>query len=201
VQILEFFWPRLGRFETFVDDPHQDARGIVGVDRLASVLRDASGVIMDLARSPLKKSGGLDLVDAVLEHPALELRTSAFYFRGLLCLLSAHKAGLYSIECEKARIAGLKAKFVTAYGPWRWLLNSLGCAAITMPWKRIYILSEHQFNESLRRHELVHIEQIDREGAIRFSVKYLWWLLIRGYWENPFEIEAYQKAPIYPTET
>jgi hypothetical protein len=92
-------------------------------------------------------------------------------------------------------------KFVIARGPWRWFLNRLGCMGITMPWKRIYILSEHQFNESLRRHELVHIDQIDREGAVRFSVKYLWWLLVLGYWENPFEIEAYQKAPIHPTET
>jgi hypothetical protein len=87
-------------------------------------------------------------------------------------------------------------KFVIAYGPWRWFLNSLGCAAITMPWRRVYVLREHRFNQSLLRHELVHIEQIEREGPVMFSIKYLYWLIRYGYRENPFEREAYAKEPI-----
>jgi hypothetical protein len=92
-----------------------------------------------------------------------------------------------------------KHRFVIASGFWCWFLNRLGCAAITLPWKTIYIQDEHKFNQSLRRHELVHIEQIERDGAVMFSIKYLWWLAIRGYRENPYEIEAYSKEPI--TET
>jgi hypothetical protein len=88
-------------------------------------------------------------------------------------------------------------EFVVASGFWLWLLNRLGAAALTMPWRSIYILDQHKFNQSLRRHELVHIEQIEREGPVTFSIKYLYWLAVRGYWENPFELEAYAKEPIH----
>jgi hypothetical protein len=77
------------------------------------------------------------------------------------------------------------------------LLERLGCAAITMPWKRIYILERYQFNQSLRRHELVHIEQIERGGPVMFSIKYLYWLARYGYAKNPYEIDAYGKEPIF----
>ena len=87
-------------------------------------------------------------------------------------------------------------KFVVAYWPWTWLLRKCGFAGLTMPWKTVYILDEHKFNQSLRRHELVHIEQIEREGAFLFTVKYLWWALTLGYAKNPYEIEAYAKEPI-----
>jgi hypothetical protein len=90
----------------------------------------------------------------------------------------------------------MQKPFVIATGFWRWLLNRLGCMGITMPWRRVYILSEHRFNQSLLRHELVHIEQIERDGPVIFSIKYLWWLLRFGYRENPYEIEAYGKEPI-----
>lgn len=88
-------------------------------------------------------------------------------------------------------------EFVVASGFWLWLLNRLGAAALTMPWRTIYVLEQHKFNQSLRRHELVHIEQIEREGPVMFSIKYLYWLVVRGYWDNPFELEAYAKEPIY----
>lgn len=87
-------------------------------------------------------------------------------------------------------------KFIIARGFWRWLLNSLGIIGITMPWRRIYILEEYRFNSSLRRHELVHIEQIDREGPVMFTIKYLYWHFRYGYRANPFEREAYAKEPI-----
>ena len=87
----------------------------------------------------------------------------------------------------------MEPKFVEAYGPWRWFLKTAGFRAITMPWKSIYILREHQCVEALRRHELVHIEQIERDGALRFSMFYLWYLVRFGYWRNPYEVEAYAK--------
>lgn len=87
----------------------------------------------------------------------------------------------------------MKAKFVAAYGPWRWFLAGFGYRAITMPWKTIYVLREHLDDEQLRRHELVHIEQIERDGAIRFSILYLWYLVRYGYRRNPYELEAYRR--------
>lgn len=51
-------------------------------------------------------------------------------------------------------------------------------------------------DEKLRAHELVHIEQIKRDGQIVFSAKYLWWLARYGYWNNPYEVEAHKRAPV-----
>lgn len=83
--------------------------------------------------------------------------------------------------------------FVVARGPWRWLLNALGLIGLTMPWRRIYLLAEHFDDPTLRRHELIHIEQMDREGTVCFCIKYLWWLARVGYQANPYEIEAYAR--------
>jgi hypothetical protein len=85
---------------------------------------------------------------------------------------------------------------VPARGFWKLLLKVTGAAAITMPWRTIYIQEAYIYHHALIAHEKVHIEQIKREGAFRFSVKYLWWLVTRGYYNNPFEIEAYEKAPL-----
>jgi hypothetical protein len=87
-------------------------------------------------------------------------------------------------------------RIVQAKGPWRLLLRLTGCAAVTMPWRTIYVLPEHLHDEALLAHELVHIEQIEREGAVTFSIKYMWWLATKGYRENPFEVEAYSRAPL-----
>lgn len=87
----------------------------------------------------------------------------------------------------------MKPKFVPAYGPWRWFLKGAGYRAITMPWRSIYVLREYLEVEELRRHELVHIEQIERDGAVKFSILYLWYLVRYGYWNNPYEQEAYRR--------
>lgn len=90
----------------------------------------------------------------------------------------------------------MKTRIVVANHFWRWFLKRCGFAAITMPWRKIYVLREHRFNKSLLRHELVHIEQIKRDGPVWFSIKYLWWTLRYGYFKNPYEIQAYAKEPI-----
>ncbi len=91
----------------------------------------------------------------------------------------------------------MRAKFVPAYGHWRWFLKGAGYRAITMPWRSIYVLREHMHEQELRRHELIHIEQIERDGAVRFSVLYLWYLVRRGYRRNPYEQEAYRRQNAY----
>ena len=85
---------------------------------------------------------------------------------------------------------------VPARGFWKLLLKLTGAAAITMPWRTIYVMEPYINHQALIAHEKVHIEQIKREGAFRFSVKYLWWLVTRGYYNNPFEREAYERAPL-----
>jgi hypothetical protein len=83
--------------------------------------------------------------------------------------------------------------FIVARGPMRWFLRTFDGAAITMPWCRVYVLEEHWNDPALIRHELVHIEQIERDGPVLFSVKYLYWLARHGYRRNPYEIEAYDR--------
>lgn len=40
------------------------------------------------------------------------------------------------------------------------------------------------------RHEVAHVLQYQREGFIRFLMKYVWYSIRFGYLQNPFEIEA-----------
>ena len=86
-----------------------------------------------------------------------------------------------------------KQTFILAIGPMRWFLRRFDGAAITMPWRRVYVLEEHWNDPAMIRHELVHIEQIDRDGPVLFTVKYLYWLARYGYRRNPYEIEAYDR--------
>lgn len=57
-------------------------------------------------------------------------------------------------------------------------------------WRVIYVLPGHENDQRLLRHERCHLEQIERDGWVVFSVKYLWWLCRYGYWNNPYKVEA-----------
>ena len=63
-----------------------------------------------------------------------------------------------------------------------------------MPWGVIYLHPDWQGSQAVLSHELVHAEQIRRDGAFVFSVKYLWWLVRYGYLDNPYEKEAFQRT-------
>lgn len=73
------------------------------------------------------------------------------------------------------------------------ILRSLGFAGICWPWRRIALLPKWYDHQTLRRHELIHLEQIDRHGPIIFTILWCWYTLTRGYWGNPFELEAYRR--------
>jgi len=57
-----------------------------------------------------------------------------------------------------------------------------------------YKTQEHLDNEQIRVHEGVHAEQYARHGWIGFVIRYLWFTCRHGYWENPLEVEARNKA-------
>jgi hypothetical protein len=58
-------------------------------------------------------------------------------------------------------------------------------------WNTIYYIDRSSLlNPYLRKHELKHIEQINRLGRLRFFVEYLWQNIKYGYDNNKFEIEA-----------
>ena len=75
----------------------------------------------------------------------------------------------------------------------RWSLQQLGLVAWTSAWNTIYYISEEAMSSKcLRVHEMTHIAQMEREGKLKYMIKYTWYLLVTtGYRRNPYEIEAY----------
>ncbi len=71
-----------------------------------------------------------------------------------------------------------------------WILNKLGFVAIPLPWGTIYYLDIAFFSPRVRRHELVHIAQIRREGVILWLMKYFYYIAKTRYHNNPYEVEA-----------
>ena len=78
----------------------------------------------------------------------------------------------------------------TARGPLAWYMRACGFAGWASFWRTIYVLPGHEGNARLIRHEQAHLEQIERDGRVRFAVRYTWWLARYGYWRNPYEVEA-----------
>jgi hypothetical protein len=78
------------------------------------------------------------------------------------------------------------------------LLDFLRADGLTLPWRVVYLRPSRFEDANLRAHELVHIEQIDRDGSLTFSLRYVWWLVRHGYDGNPYEIEAYDRVPGWP---
>lgn len=72
----------------------------------------------------------------------------------------------------------------------KWFLKLFGYDGHASLWRTVYILPEHFSDNALINHELEHIRQIEREGKFKFSVKYLYFLVRYGYWNNPYEIQA-----------
>ena len=81
-------------------------------------------------------------------------------------------------------------KLRIASGPIRWFMQACGFKGWASFWETIYVLPGWEHNRALIRHELCHLEQIRREGRLRFAIGYTWELLRHGYFMNPYEIEA-----------
>lgn len=71
-----------------------------------------------------------------------------------------------------------------------WYIRLMKCRGWTSFWNTIYVLPGHESNQRLLRHERKHLEQIERDGRLLFSIKYLWWLCRYGYYMNPYEVDA-----------
>lgn len=61
-------------------------------------------------------------------------------------------------------------------------------------WKTIYVLPGYEHNVKVLLHEQKHLEQIERDGIIKFSLKYFYWFCRYGYLNNPYEVEARKAA-------
>lgn len=81
-------------------------------------------------------------------------------------------------------------KVRTATGLLAWLMRRAGFLGWTSFWGAVYVMPGHEGNGPLLRHERCHLEQIERDGRILFTLKYSWWTIRHGYWNNPYEVEA-----------
>lgn len=62
--------------------------------------------------------------------------------------------------------------------------------AITLRQTTYYSVPASLVDAPWRAHEECHKEQWRRVGTVLFAILYLWYLAIRGYQDNPYEIEA-----------
>ena len=85
----------------------------------------------------------------------------------------------------------MTSKHKIATGLIKYYMKKQGFRGWTSFWNTIYYIDKESYLDvKLQKHELKHIEQIQREGYLRFSIKYLYYNLKYGYWNNPYEIEA-----------
>lgn len=76
--------------------------------------------------------------------------------------------------------------------PWvlRCYMRACGFKGWTSFWRVVYVLPGYETNRRLLKHEACHLAQIERDGRVRFSIKYGWQLLRYGYHNAPYEQEA-----------
>ena len=69
--------------------------------------------------------------------------------------------------------------------------------AITVTGNLSWYRNQEQLDrDSVRKHEDVHQRQIRKDGWLKFMILYFYWSWKHGYSQNPYEIEAYDEAPI-----
>ena len=62
---------------------------------------------------------------------------------------------------------------------------------LATPWNTIYYSNAKMYMDGkLRRYELMHVEQMKRDGVLKYMVMYNWYWVTIGYENNPYEIEA-----------
>ncbi len=74
--------------------------------------------------------------------------------------------------------------------PISWFMKLFGFKGWASFWRTAYFLPGGMDNRGLVAREMKHLEQIERDGRLLFTVKYLWWLCRYGYLMNPYEVEA-----------
>lgn len=54
-----------------------------------------------------------------------------------------------------------------------------------------FVFVDDKLDSYLVNHELIHVEQVKDCGFLLFYFKYIYWWIKLGYYNIPFEIEAY----------
>lgn len=85
-----------------------------------------------------------------------------------------------------------KIKIREAPGLFALMMQIFGIEGFIGLWGTIYVQPGRVRDRRLIRHKMKHVEQIQRDGALIFTLQYVWWLLRHGYTNNPYEVEARQ---------
>jgi len=81
------------------------------------------------------------------------------------------------------------------YSHWLFKVPGMGSWYGITLWPYIlFAQPSDKVSKRLREHELAHWEQVERDGFFTFYVKYLWYQFKYGYINNPYEVEAREKA-------
>lgn len=62
--------------------------------------------------------------------------------------------------------------------------------AITIGQVTYYSCDEKRVGQVWRSHEAIHKRQWAKQGFFTFAITYLYYLVLHGYWDNPYEKEA-----------
>jgi hypothetical protein len=107
---------------------------------------------------------------------------------------------LFSLLGANEMQRGPRARFYLATGRSRMLLQGR-FGALTIGDRVLFLSTIELHDQTIRRHELVHVEQWKRLGALRFLVKYIGeYLQLRRAGRDPdaayhgvsFELDAYE---------
>lgn len=73
-------------------------------------------------------------------------------------------------------------------------LGSANCALVIGKTIHLHGASGNDLmnNVSWLRHEICHVRQWERDGYLVFLLRYLWFSIVNGYQNNPYEVEARQ---------
>lgn len=85
---------------------------------------------------------------------------------------------------------GFQMTVRTASGILAWYMRLCGFSGWASFWRIVYVMPGWENDQRLLRHEAKHLEQIERDGRLVFSIKYAWWTLRHGYFDNPYEVSA-----------
>jgi hypothetical protein len=86
--------------------------------------------------------------------------------------------------------SSMKTRIVYRFLPfrfWKWI------GGMTIYPFILFRKSKEEITDSLFRHELEHIYQVERIGWIKFYVTYLWHNVKAGYRNNPYELQAEER--------
>jgi len=72
--------------------------------------------------------------------------------------------------------------------------------AITIPPFGIFIKKKHRGNQKLLNHELIHWQQYQKMGLLKFYFRYFKQFLTHGYNKMPMEIEARKEVYLNSNE-